>query len=183
MYVHNGKGVHFYLAVGQLTPLLQWMGPDNLTMELHGTTFQNPKTGNQWFRRLVVTQNTSTVLADVSTDHTRFGEQQTVDEGGLTLSIHQSAATKFAENDERQLEDGHLNLKFEGAIPDDATGLFAELAGVQPMSVATKSLLQPTSIAKGGRPQRKGGSKGGSNLRRKPKNSHGSSLLPTDLAA
>ena len=76
MYVHNGKGVHFYLAVDQLTPLLQWMGPDNLTMELHGTTFQNPKTGNQWFRRLVVTQNTSTVLADVSTDHPRFGEQQ-----------------------------------------------------------------------------------------------------------
>ena len=46
---------------------------------------------------------------------------------------------------------------------DDAKRVFAELAGVQPMSVATKSLLQPTGLA--------------------PKTAHGSSLLPSDPAA
>ena len=36
----------------------------------------------------------------------------------------------------------HINLQFESAIPADARGIFAEFAGVRPLSPATEALLK-----------------------------------------
>ncbi len=36
----------------------------------------------------------------------------------------------------------HLNIEFDSAIPSDARGIFAELAGVKSMSDATMAILK-----------------------------------------
>lgn len=40
----------------------------------------------------------------------------------------------------------HLNIAFDEGIPKDATGIFAELAGIEPLSPSTTELLKKPKI-------------------------------------
>lgn len=62
--------------------------------------------------------------------------------GDLAFHIYSSQAMKFAGSAERA-QNEHLNIRFESGLPKGAKGVFAELAGVQPMSEATNALFQP----------------------------------------
>ena len=61
--------------------------------------------------------------------------------GTLAITIYSSQATKFASGTD-QAKYEHLNINFEGGIPTDAEGIFAELSGVKAMSEATAALLK-----------------------------------------
>jgi len=68
--------------------------------------------------------------------------------GGIAITIYASQATKFASGP-GQAKYEHLNINFDGGVPTDAKGIFAELAGVQEISEATTSLLkQPKAMPK-----------------------------------
>lgn len=67
MFKVNGSGMHFWLAPGQLSPLLSWKSPDRsgsrlTSMQLLGRTFDSPDSRNQWFDQFVITQDGATVL-------------------------------------------------------------------------------------------------------------------------
>ena len=64
-----------------------------------------------------------------------------VEAGGIKMRIFAAKAAKLATNEE-QAKYTHLNVDFEGALPNHAHGIFAELGGVKPMSPATKELLK-----------------------------------------
>ena len=160
MFKVNGSGVHFWLAEGELTPLLV---AGEVT--LSGKTFARQSTGNQWFDKFVVSQKGAPVL-EVSTlngvtqvkldgaivqtgTHKAKGVEINFAETGihakaeaLAIRIYSSGANKYAAAKDKA-EYGHLNINFEGGIPPAAKGIFAELAGVAPMSDATASLLKP----------------------------------------
>lgn len=61
--------------------------------------------------------------------------------GGLALSIYSSKADKF-DTPKMAKKYMHLNIKFAGGLPKDASGIFTELAGNKPVSLATKALLK-----------------------------------------
>ena len=65
---------------------------------------------------------------------------------GLKLTVYSSEAHKFEDEADR-VEYAHLNLDFGSAIPDGATGIFAQLAGTEPMSAATEELLKERAEA------------------------------------
>ena len=62
--------------------------------------------------------------------------------GALAVTIYMEKARKFASTAD-QVQYEHLNVDIESGIPDDAKGIFAELAGVQTVSEATAALLRP----------------------------------------
>ena len=64
-----------------------------------------------------------------------------VDMVDVKMRILARAAAKFESRDER-LKYFHLNLEFADALPRQATGIFAELAGTTEMSAATRALLK-----------------------------------------
>ena len=66
--------------------------------------------------------------------------------GDLALSIFQERAKKFSSQANKDKYE-HLNAKFLSSIPKNAKGIFAELAGVQEMSKATRSLLKTPTAA------------------------------------
>ena len=66
--------------------------------------------------------------------------------GDLALSIFQERAKKFSSQANKDKYE-HLNAKFLTSIPKNAKGIFAELAGVQEMSKATRSLLKTPTAA------------------------------------
>ena len=61
--------------------------------------------------------------------------------GALAVDIYPSAAAKFS-SDKDKAKYEHLNIDFQGGIPKDSKGVFAEFAGVQAMSEATNALLK-----------------------------------------
>ena len=61
--------------------------------------------------------------------------------GALAVDIYPSAAEKFASDKDKDKYE-HLNIDFQGGIPKDSKGVFAEFAGVQAMSEATNALLK-----------------------------------------
>ena len=61
--------------------------------------------------------------------------------GALAIDIYPSAAAKFS-SDKDKAKYEHLNIDFQGGIPKDSKGVFAEFAGVQAMSEATNALLK-----------------------------------------
>ena len=66
-----------------------------------------------------------------------------------TKHRRERAAAAAAQRKEVRDEDLHLNFFFASEIPDDASGLLAELAGVRPMSKATEEMLKkPTVLAR-----------------------------------
>jgi len=161
MFKHNGTGTHFWIKEDVLTPLLLWRTADGLVMELSARTFNRPETGNQWIKQVVVAQNGTTVL-DVSatTDdrqmrvkrparagkdvNIQVGEDNLVDieANGVRFVLKPAQATKFYGHDTRHKYE-HLDMQFPDGISAAAkpTGIFAQLAGVQPMLAATKELL------------------------------------------
>lgn len=64
-----------------------------------------------------------------------------VQAGGLALSIYISKAAKFT-SEKDQVKFSHLNMKFDSGLPKHCSGVFAELAGLQPISHHTEKLLQ-----------------------------------------
>ena len=66
----------------------------------------------------------------------------------VKLSIFFRPAAKFDALADR-VKFFHLNLEFESAVPERATGIFAELAGTRELSHATRALLKtpPKAIA------------------------------------
>lgn len=169
-HVFGSAPQHFWLSEGHLTPLLHWeSGELGSKFTLLGKAYGNPHTGNQWFDQIVVEKDATPVL-DMSIDGA--GQEQgstkpeasfkhaeaagadtaieigadrrsaSVQAGGLRLNVQMTNSTKFA-SQAAQFQHRHLNVKFTNAIPAGATGVFAELAGVQPMSEATTALLKP----------------------------------------
>ena len=65
----------------------------------------------------------------------------TVKAGGMKFELTAESAHKFADAAQQQ-KYAHVNVKMPDGLADGATGLFAELAGAQPMSDATKALLR-----------------------------------------
>ena len=61
--------------------------------------------------------------------------------GALAVDIYPSAAEKFSSDKDKDKYE-HLNIDFQGGIPKDSKGVFAEFAGVQAMSEATNALLK-----------------------------------------
>ena len=68
--------------------------------------------------------------------------------GDVKMNIFFRPAAKFDARADRQ-KYFHLNLEFDSAVPERATGIFAELAGTRELSHATRALLKtpPKAIA------------------------------------
>lgn len=63
-----------------------------------------------------------------------------VQAAGLYFYVWWSAASKFSSK-QQQRRYQHLNIAFDGGLPADAAGIFAELAGVKPLSAATSAMI------------------------------------------
>jgi hypothetical protein len=61
--------------------------------------------------------------------------------GGMKMVVYSSAAEEIPEGAEAS-HYMHLNIDVESAVPKDALGFLAELAGVRPLSSMTKMLLE-----------------------------------------
>ena len=61
--------------------------------------------------------------------------------GGMKMIVYSSAAEEIPEGAEAS-HYMHLNIDVESAVPKDALGFLAELAGVRPLSSMTKMLLE-----------------------------------------
>jgi len=68
-------------------------------------------------------------------------DQLHVQAGGLAVSIFISKASKFT-SEKDQVKFSHLNMRFDSGLPKNCAGIFAELAGLQPMKPTTEKLLQ-----------------------------------------
>lgn len=180
MFQHDGKGQHFWLKEGVLSPLLDWTSDDGHKMSLQGLTVANAETGHQWFKQIALVRDgkqvfdakagfsTKPVLAMSGNDDgldgllglapgnttavvdasTKFvGPKanqkavQVIKAGGMTFELSAESAHKFADA-AQQSKYAHVNVKMPNGLVPSATGLFAELAGAQPMSGATKALLR-----------------------------------------
>ena len=80
----------------------------------------------------------------------KHAEKLDIDAGGLSLSIYTSKAAKFA-SQRKQAQYMHLNVQFDKGIPEGAQGIFAELAGLLPMTSATQALLKKPRVGRLGR--------------------------------
>jgi len=166
MFQHDGKGQHFWIKEGVLTALLDWESDDGHKMSLQGLTVANAETGHQWFKQIALTSdgkkvlssqavfddkptlalsslNTSTVTIDsfVKGNGVDAKDVTGVSAGGMTFELTAESAHKFVDTVQQQ-KYAHINVKMPHGITDGATGLFAEFAGAQPMSDATKALLR-----------------------------------------
>ena len=65
----------------------------------------------------------------------------------VSFTIWTQQANKFDEV-EKRVQYAHLNMEVDGGLPDNAEGVAAEFAGVQPMTAETEALLEmPYAIA------------------------------------
>lgn len=72
--------------------------------------------------------------------------------GDLAVTIYLADANRFTPGEDKAAKYTHLNIAFDGELPKNSRGIFAELAGVQAMSAATNALLkQPKGVWAGGR--------------------------------
>ena len=165
MFQHDGKGQHFWLKEDVLNNLLDWKSDDGHKMSLQGLTVANAETGHQWFKQIALMSdgkkvlssqvvfddkptlalsslNTSTVTIDsfVKGNGVDAKDVTGVSAGGMTFELTAESAHKF-DDTAQQSKYAHVNVKMPNGLAKDATGLFAELAGAQPMSDATKALL------------------------------------------
>ena len=173
MFNHNGKGQHFWLKENVSVPLLLWEH-DGHKMRLNGVTFANAETGHQWFKEISLISDGGrafgvhvssksdklSLLSDVNGTLMRAGifdlevtskgtknnpeSVTTIRAGGMKFALMAARAHKFADPEDQQ-KYAHVNLKMPEGLATGATGLLAELAGTQPMSVATKVLLRSPS--------------------------------------
>ena len=172
MFQHNGKGQHFWIKEGVLTALLDWESDDGHKMSLQGLTVANTETGHQWFKQIALVSDgeqvfgattavgTKPVLSmfggassvgntttsfDVETKFVGPKANQkavtTIKAGGMAFELTAESAHKFADA-AQQKKFAHINVKMPEGLVKGATGLFAELAGAQPVSEATKAMLR-----------------------------------------
>ena len=166
MFKINGKGVHFWMKEGALQNLMTYKDPKTgQTLTLEGKTFSDPtdeldatkRVANQWFDEFrlkrgaltaarIYMQDGKMVTRSRGSTVPQDGEMEIV-LGGLTMRIFPALASKFS-NANKQEKYAHLNIDFGTALPQSATGIFAELAGIVPMSAATKATLQPAAMDK-----------------------------------
>jgi len=165
MFQHDGKGQHFWLKEDVLNNLLDWKSDDGHKMSLQGLTVANAETGHQWFKQIALMSDGKKVLSSevvfddkptlalssldtsiVTIDSFVKGNGVDaknvtgVSAGGMTFELTAESAHKF-DDTAQQSKYAHVNVKMPNGLAKDATGLFAELAGAQPMSDATKALL------------------------------------------
>jgi len=153
MFKVNGTGTHFWIKTGKLTPLLTWASAAGTQLVLSGETMASDATGSQWFKKIEVSESSQVVFrADMKEGAMQVahrgkhsvlddGERAEVKEGGVGLKMFSSVASKLHHKTD-QGRWAHINLQFESAIPADARGIFAEFAGVRPLSPATEALLK-----------------------------------------
>ena len=164
MFKHNGTGTHFWIKEGVLTPLLTWRTADHRFLELSGKTFARKATGDQWFKQLVLDCDGHVLLSLTAQSATSEGGPMLVKQGragesmvnitvsngkveveanGVEFSVKSASAVKFVRDVARD-KYHHLNLEFSRGIPAGvgATGLFAQLAGLEPTLAATKEMLK-----------------------------------------
>ena len=172
MFQHDGKGQHFWIKEGVLTALLDWESDDGHKMSLQGLTVANTETGHQWFKQIALVSDgeqvfgattavgTKPVLSmfggassvgntttsfDVETKFVGPKANQkavtTIKAGGMAFELTAESAHKFADA-AQQKKFAHINVKMPEGLVKGATGLFAELAGAQPVSEATKAMLR-----------------------------------------
>ena len=79
MFKIDGKGTHFWVAPGQLTPLLEWPSAQG-KFSLSGKVFTRAETGNQWFEQLVVKRDGDVVL-DVRVNQSALGAMHALLDG------------------------------------------------------------------------------------------------------
>jgi len=66
----DGKGVHFWLHEGVMTPLLLWRSASGVAMELRGRTVTHRASGYQWFKEVEIARDGVTVMRAVAQDPT-----------------------------------------------------------------------------------------------------------------
>jgi len=172
MFKNGDTSMHIWLKEGSMTPLLRWKSSEGHSFTLQGKTFSNRGTGNQWFDQMLIRRGAFVLLnATVSPTHrgsmvvtisrdmarhvssdVSFATHPTqtlemykklaIQDGSVSLAITAAPANKFSSEEER-LKHAHLNVAFAGGVPRGATGIFAEMAGVQPMTQETEALLRP----------------------------------------
>lgn len=167
MFQHDGKGQHFWLKEGVLSELLSW-SKDGHKYTLHGKVIANTETGHQWFKQIVLKSDdieafsASMTRADdlkptlLTSSNSSLGVDSHlkveghesnpksvtyVDAGGMKFALTAEGAHKYSDSVQQE-KYSHVNVKMPEGLVKDATGLFAELAGAQPMSDATKALLR-----------------------------------------
>jgi len=167
MFQHDGKGQHFWLKEHVLSELLSW-SKDGHKYTLHGKVIANTETGHQWFKQIVLKSDdieafsASMTRADdlkptlLTSSNSSLGVDSQlkveghesnpksvtyVDAGGMKFALTAEGAHKYSDSVQQE-KYSHVNVKMPEGLVKDATGLFAELAGAQPMSDATKALLR-----------------------------------------
>ena len=168
MFKYKGTGTHFWIKEDVLQPLLEWRTVDGHALELSGRTFARKSTGNQWFKQLIIAQD-GDVLLDVAAQSagnpggpmtvkrptstspagvniTETNERVYFESNGVAFDVKSASAVKF-DADAARDKFHHLNLAFASGIPRGvgATGIFAQLAGLEPMLAATKEMLKRPS--------------------------------------
>ena len=83
-------------------------------------------------------------FAKSATQTLDMGKKLMIQDDSLTLTITSAPANKFSTEKER-LMNAHLDLRFVGGLPQHARGIFAEMAGVQPMTKETNALIRPVN--------------------------------------
>ena len=157
MFKVNGEGRHFWIKEGVSQRLMAWTDPvSGETLELVGKTFGHPTTNHQWFDEFqfkragntaarVYMQDGKMLAKSSGAPVAQDGDMEVL-LGGLKMRVFYSLASKFSDPDE-QARYAHLNIDFDTALPQSASGTFAELAGIKPMSEATKATLKPAVVA------------------------------------
>jgi len=119
-----------------------------IKIDLEGVTLQHrawqgPKGASKMYTSskhpgLKVSASTLPNRLDIGSKH---AEKVDIEAGGLAMTIFSAKAAKYL-NPKLQAKYMHLNLKLQHSIPKGAKGIFAELAGVQPMTPSTEALLK-----------------------------------------
>ena len=164
MFKINGQGgVHFWIKEGVRQSLMTWTHPGTSgdpgasdTLSLEGKTFGDSSTSHQWFDEFWLKRSGITVAHFyMEREHliaAHYGKATSHDGnveivlGALKMRVFYARATKF-QDPAKRVKYAHLNIDFETSLPESASGMFAELAGIRPMSEATKATLKHAAVA------------------------------------
>lgn len=79
-------------------------------------------------------------------DYADGGMKLAVSVGKLKMLLYSHTAAKYSEDEYHAGTFTHLNINFWSDLPEGSDGLFAELAGVKPLSPATRAVLKKPDI-------------------------------------
>ena len=120
-----------------------------MEVQLDGTPMNlGSKSGSVHSRSKIASLSVS-----VSNHQRKLRAEAKTRDGPFVIELVSARAAKFDQQSEKDASTyQHLNLHLTSGIPTGATGVFAEFAGSQPMSSATRALLKrPESARKRGR--------------------------------